>query len=535
MATDEHLTVLPAATGTPDPSTPVTRIQLDSRRVGPGEVWVALPGQRTHGAQHAAPALAAPAVAIVTDPAGAEILAAAGDPVDVPVLVTDDPRGTMARFAARLQGHPAERLLTFGMTGTTGKTTTTFLLQAALRAAGHRVGLLGTVGFRVDDRPLPGVGTTTVTTPESPDLQAILTAMVDEGADSLTMEVSSHALALQRVDGITFDVAGFTNLGVDHLDFHGDVASYFAVKATLFTPERARAAVINIDDEYGRVLAGNPQLPCTTVSLDDPEGADVGVVEQRYTDAGREVTFAVDGRRLTGVVSLPGEHNVRNALLALGMLHAAARTGHDIDLAAAVTGFAAAAVPGRMETVPLPDPPRRKGTAVRPAPRVIVDFAHTAQAVAAAGRALVVPIGVAMNRGSAAGPVVVVVGAGGDRDHGKRGPIGAAAAGAGDIVVVTDDNPRSEDPAVIRGEVLAGAQQAIDAGARATRAVDGGDRRAAIRIALELATPADAAPGTVLLLGRGHETHQETATGREPFSDGAEAVAQWQAITGAKR
>ena len=203
LVSDEALAV---AVGTVDDRL-VDGVVLDSRRAASGLLWAALPGARTHGARHAAEPLAAPVAAILTDPEGAEILA--GSRPDVPVLVSDDPRGAMARLAAQLYGHPAERLTTYGVTGTNGKSTTTFLLQAALRATGQHTGLIGTIGFRLDDDPVPGASSSTVTTPESTDLQAILASLVTAGANSLAMEVSSHALALQRVDGIVFDVAGF--------------------------------------------------------------------------------------------------------------------------------------------------------------------------------------------------------------------------------------------------------------------------------------------------------------------------------------
>src|SRR5699024_8822474 len=343
--------------------------------------------------------LAAPVAAVLTDAEGAEILASRG--AEVPVLVSDDPRGATARLAARLYGHPAERITTYGVTGTNGKSTTTFLLQAALRAAGQRTGLIGTIGFRLDDDPLPGATSSTVTTPESVDLQAILASLVSAGADSLAMEVSSHALALQRVDGIRFDVAGFANLGADHLDFHHDLASYFAAKARLFDPQLCRHAVLNGDDEYGRRLARQVAVPVTTVSLDAPDGsaerlpATVGVRRWEPTAHGSHAVFVVGDRELPAEIALPGEHNVRNALLALGMMVAAGVT----DLEAAVAGFARVLVPGRMEPVELPGAP----AAPRRTPRAYVDFAHTPQAVAAAGAAFA----------AEDAPVVVVVGSGG--------------------------------------------------------------------------------------------------------------------------
>lgn len=487
----------------------VTGIVLDSRRVTHGDVWVALPGVHTHGARFAAGPLSSGIAAVLTDSDGAALLGPGPHPV--PVLVSDEPRVTMARWAAALHGEPARRLTTYGVTGTNGKTTTTFLLQAALRAAGHSVGLVGTVGFRLDDAAVPGAVTSTVTTPESPDLQRILALMVDAGADALTMEVSSHALALRRVAGIEFDVAGFNNLGVDHLDFHHDLEDYFAAKALLFA--QCRQAVVNIDDPYGRRLLRLLEVPVTTVSVDDPSGADVAVTAWRPTSEGSDITLRIRGCHHRATVGLPGEHNVRNAALAAGMLAAGGLTGDALE--GALAGFAGVGVPGRMELVRLAP---REGRAT---PRVLVDFAHTPQAVDAAVRAVLAEDGTA-------GPVVVVVGSGGDRDPGKRAPIGAAAATA-DVVVVTDDNPRTEDPAAIRAAVLAGAETARTRGARARTVLDGGDRRRAIRHALEMASRS-AEPGTVLVLGRGHETEQLVGAGTVEFHDPTVVGEEWETL-----
>ncbi len=474
---------------------PVSGITLDSRLVRPGDLYVALPGRSHHGIEFSATAVGSGAVAVLTDPAGG---ATVPPQVGVPVVVVADPRRSMATVAAQVYGEPARAMTMFAVTGTNGKTTTTFLLEAALRGAGRSTGLIGTIGFRLDGRPLPGARTT-VTTPESPELQALLGYLRQEGADSVLMEVSSHALVLGRADAITFDVAAFTNFGRDHLDFHGDEESYFEAKASLFTAERTRAAVINIDDPRGvelvSRLAGVDTVRVVTVSLAAP--ADYRALAYGVGPDGRtEVTAQLGERTLDFTLALPGDFNVRNALTALAMVDL---VGGDLDRAAAALGDAT--VPGRMERVEL-------GPG---APVVYVDFAHTPQAVAAA-------LGAVGDRRR-----LVVLGCGGDRDTAKRGPMGAAAARAADVVIVTDDNPRSEDPTAIRAQVLDGARASIEAEGLATVLIDGGDRAAAIGLALESAGAGD----VVAILGKGHENGQQLADRSVPFSDAEVVLSAW--------
>jgi UDP-N-acetylmuramoyl-L-alanyl-D-glutamate--2,6-diaminopimelate ligase len=480
------------------PSTAAVRVSgitSDSRMVAPGDLYVALPGLTRHGAEFLPQALAAGAVAVLTDPQGRATI---GD-LGAPVVVVSDPRPLLGELAAEIYGRPAEALAMFAVTGTNGKTTTTFLLDAALRAAGHQVGIVGTIGYLLNGRPLESVRTT-VTTPESTELQGLLGYLRDGGADSVVMEVSSHALVLGRADAITFDVAAFTNFGRDHLDFHGDEESYFRAKASLFTQERTRHAVVNSDDPRGRQLiaairaAGEVGL--TTISLVDP-AADYSASSVRSEPDGRtRVEVRLPGRTLEFTLSLPGDFNVSNALTALAMLDAAG-----VDLDAAADGLASARVPGRMQRVGL-------GSG---APLVYVDFAHTPQAVTAALAAI------------SGQRRIVVLGCGGDRDSAKRRPMGAAAAAAADVVIVTDDNPRSEDPSAIRAEVMAGALAGQRAAARQVTVIDGGDRRSAIREALGLARPGDA----LAILGKGHEVGQEIGDRTLPFDDAAVVAEEW--------
>ena len=478
----------------------VSGITLDSRLVAPGDLYVALPGARHHGAEFVAAAVAAGAVAILTNPAGRPLAETAG----VPVVIRDDPRAAMASLAAEIYGRPAEAMTMFAVTGTNGKTTTTYLLEAALLALGHHTGLVGTIGYRLDGAVL-AAARTTVTTPESPELQALLGYLHEQGADAALMEVSSHALVLGRADAITFDVAAFTNFGRDHLDFHGDEESYFAAKASLFTPERARRAVINIDDPRGRQLVDRLQatgeLTVKTMSLSDP--ADYRATELRSGDDGRTAVSAVlAGRAVDFWLGLPGDFNVRNALTALAMVDLVYGDLTHAELSRAATGLGGASIPGRMERVDL-------GAG---APLVYVDFAHTPQAVAAALAA------------TGERRRIVVLGCGGDRDRRKRRPMGAAAAAGADVVVVTDDNPRSEDPSAIRAEIVAGAAEAVRTGRLSTQVLDGGDRRSAIRQALELARPGD----VVAVLGKGHEDGQELAGQVLRFSDADTVREQWR-------
>lgn len=471
---------VPLASLVPGASGVVTGVCLDSRRVRPGDLYVGLPGARTHGARFAADAARAGAIVLLTDAAGAALAADSG----LPVAVVADPRTAMAPLAAAVHGHPADHLEAFAVTGTNGKTSTVFLLEAALAALRRRVATIGTIGFRVDGRFLEAPRTT-ITTPESPDLQALLARMVAAGSDTLAMEVSSHALDLARVDAVGFTAAGFTMLGQDHLEYHHTMDAYFAAKAKLFTEGRTRHAVVNTADPWGaRLAAAVRDDGRATLTTTQASGADYRAeTASPRPDGGWEVRLAHPGGTTRFGLSMLGVFNVANAVTALAMVGAA---GLDVDAAAA--GLAAAHVPGRMQRVDL-GPGR---------PHVVVDFAHTPQAVASALGAL-----------PRTGRRIAVLGAGGDRDPSKRGPMGEAAAAASDLVIVTDDNPRSEEPAAIRAAVLAGAR------GHGAEVIDGGDRRSAIALALRTAVAGD----WVAVLGKGHETGQDIGGVISPFDD----------------
>jgi UDP-N-acetylmuramoyl-L-alanyl-D-glutamate--2,6-diaminopimelate ligase len=468
-----------------DGRTTVSGLTLGSSAVCPGDLYAAVPGTRTHGARFAAEAVERGATALLTDAEGADLVGQAA----VPMVVVESPRAVLGRAAAAVYGYPAERLTLVAVTGTSGKTTTTQLAAAAARTAGRRTAVIGTMGSWIDGEPVGGA----LTTPEAPDLHALFAVMVERGVDVCALEVSSHALVMGRVDGVVFDVAAFTNLGRDHLDFHGSVERYFAAKADLFSSRRARRAVVNADDPYGRRLSDTPEIPTRTTSATGREAdwtATVSRAEEWGT--GFDVT-APDGRRVSTAVHLPGAFNVSNALCALACLVEAG-----LDLQAAADGIAGAPdVAGRMQRVERGQPFS-----------VIVDYAHKPDAVTAALEAL---------RPVTDGLLTIVLGAGGDRDRGKRPMMGEIAGRLADVVIVTDDNPRSEDPDAIRAEIVAGARSSQPA----ARVLDVADRRAAIRRALASARAGD----TVLIAGKGHEKGQQVGDRVLPFDDASVAAA----------
>ena len=476
----------------------LTGVTLDSRRVRPGDLYAALPGFTTHGARFAAGAVASGAAAILTDPEGAALIGT----TEVPVLVVDDPRGRLGEVADRIYGHPSGALRTTGITGTNGKTTTAYLLDAALRGGGLQpTGLIGTVGIHIADEELPSARTT----PEAPDLHALLAVMVERGVRAVTMEVSSHALVLGRVDGVVFDLAVFTNLTQDHLDFHGTFEDYFEAKAGLFTPARARAALVCIDDVWGTRIAERARaagLPTQTYALD--AAADWRAVDLR-PDAGGGTAFRIlgpEGAELDTSAPLPGSFNVANALAAV-----AAAGHHGVEPAAAAAGIAlSGGVPGRMQRI-------STGSGVTG----LVDYAHTPDAVERAIEAA---------RRATGGRVIVVLGCGGDRDSEKRPIMGQVAAQGADLLVVTDDNPRSESPAAIRADIMAGVREVPRR--RRAEAQEIADRHRAIRTAVDLAEEGD----TVLVLGKGHEQGQEVNGVIIPFDDRVELRAALEEVHG---
>jgi UDP-N-acetylmuramoyl-L-alanyl-D-glutamate--2,6-diaminopimelate ligase len=466
----------------------ITGASHASGEVRPGDLYAALPGARRHGAEFIGQAAEAGAVAVLTDPAGRDAAVAAG----LPVLVVADPRAVLGDAASAIYGDPTSRLTMIGITGTAGKTSTAYLIEAGLRAAGLTTGLIGTVETRIGDLTVDSVRTT----PEATDLHALLASAVEAGVTAVVMEVSSHALAMGRVGGVRFEVGGWTNFGLDHLDFHADADDYFAAKAKLFDG-RCRVEILNADDP---ALTSLVKPETVTYSADGTESASWWASAIRPSAYGQRFTAHGPTGRVEAGVGLPGRHNVANALLALASL-----TAVGVDPATAARGVAACpGVPGRLEQVAVP------GEVLG-----VVDYAHKPDAIVAVLTAL---RELATARG---GRLVCVIGAGGDRDAGKRPVMGAAAARGADLVVVTDDNPRTEDPAAIRAAVRAGAEQA----GGAAKVIEVAGRRAAIDEAVRMAGPGD----VVAVLGKGHERGQEVGGEVLPFDDRVELTA---ALTG---
>jgi UDP-N-acetylmuramoyl-L-alanyl-D-glutamate--2,6-diaminopimelate ligase len=456
----------------------VTGITSGTAFVRPGDVFAGLPGTRTHGAAFAADAVARGAVAVLTDAAGHALV-----PDGVPTLVVDDVRSRLGPVSATVYGNPSAAMNVLGVTGTSGKTTTTFLVRAGVIAAGRAPALIGTVATMIAGQEIK----TGFTTPEAPEVQSLLAVMRERDVTDVAMEVSSHALAMDRASGIEFAVAGFTNLSQDHLDFHADMDDYFAAKARLFDG-RARRSVIVIDDEWGRRMAALAGSDAVTVSTTGDPAADWRAVDVRDTQSGG-TAFAVRGRaELDTGCAVPGRYNVANALLALAILSEA---GVPADVAA--PAIASATVPGRMERIEAGQPFL-----------AVVDYSHKPAAVDGALRAL---------RPLTTGRLIIVLGCGGDRDRGKRPHMGEIAARGADLLIVTDDNPRSEDPAVIRQAMLAGALAVPGSERGEVREI--GDRAEAIAAAVGEARAGD----TVLVAGKGHETGQEVAGTVHPFDD----------------
>ncbi len=463
----------------------VSDVQHDSRHAGPGVLFVAVPGSRADGHDFAAAAAAAGAAALLVE---------RQLPLEVPQLVVEDARAALPWAAAEVHGHPARSLDVVGITGTNGKTTVTYMLEAIARQAGVPAGVIGTIGASIDGTPVP-LGRTT---PESSDLQRLLRRMVDEGVRLVAMEVSSHSLAYGRVTGIEFDVAAFTNLSQDHLDFHHDLEDYFATKASLFQPEHARRAVVWLDEPWGERLAASTSIPVRTVGW-APDG-DVQVADLLLTGSGSRFRLVTGDGTIEVTLPLAGRFNAANAAVA-------ATCALELGVSAADIGAGLAhlpPVPGRFQRVDAGQPFT-----------VVVDYAHTPDAISAI---------VAEARRLATGRIIVVLGAGGDRDRSKRAMMGAAAATA-DLAVLTTDNPRSEDPAAILAEVAAG----VPAGAEVRTELD---RRRAITVAVETAAEGDA----VLILGKGHEQGQELGGGVVvPFDDLDVATAAVRARLGGER
>lgn len=456
--------------------TQVKGITHDNRDVKKGFIFAALPGQNVHGIKFAQAAIEAGALFVLTDSEGAAEFAG-------PCLVTKNPRRDMGLIARAIYGNTQSRLLSVGVTGTNGKTTTSTMITAMLHELQRKPVLIGTIGIKFADKLLPAKRTT----PESTELHQTLREAETAGCDSLVMEVSSHALELDRVVGMNYDVAIFTGLTQDHLDFHDTMDAYFFAKAKLFTAEFAKFAVINVDDSWGQKLARIVDIPSVTYGLSqtaDWYAKDVSIAlngKTTFTAVGPDSSHPIE-------LSMPGSFNIANALAAIAAINALT-----LDIESSFPALSKVQVAGRVERVEQGQPFV-----------VLVDYAHTPDAVE---RAL------AVARTCATGKVIAVLGCGGDRDASKRPLMGIAAAANSDIFVITDDNPRSEEPAVIRAAIRAGVESSTFAAK--VKVSEIGDRSAAITSAIALAGSGDC----VIIMGKGHETGQEISGVVYPFSD----------------
>ena len=467
----------PAPAGAED--TEVTGLAYDNRRVEPGALFFCVPGFTADGHDFAPAAVARGAVALVVERELAQ---------PVPQVRVESVREAMGPMAARFHGDPSARLRVCGVTGTNGKTTTAFLVRSLLEHAGRQTALMGTVKSVVGGHEREVARTT----PEAIDLQADMAEMLAAGDRFLSMEVSSHALELRRVDGIRFAAAIFTNLSRDHLDFHPDMEAYYRAKARLFElagAEQGTVSVVNADDPHGARLA-REHPEAVTFALDSP--ADYTARDVAWTAAGASFTLATPAGDAPVSLPLPGRFNVANALGAVAAVH-----GLGVGLAEIAAALpSVGAVPGRLEPVDEGQPFA-----------VLVDYAHTPDSLANVLDA---------TRALTRGRLVCVFGCGGDRDRGKRPLMGRVAHDRADVVLVTSDNPRSEDPEAIVAEVLAG----IDEPLRPGRLEAIVDRREAIERAVALARAGD----VVLVAGKGHEQGQELADGRKVAFDDVEVA-----------
>jgi len=455
-------------------SVSISGVSIDSHQVEAGDLFIAVAGAKVHGATYAGNAKLNGAVAVLTDEVGAVLI------TDLPVLVVGDPRAAAGAIAAWLHKEPMRDMFSVGVTGTNGKTTVTTLLYQIAMAASRQSGLIGTVETRIGDEVIESLRTT----PEAPELQSLVAVMRERHMRSVFMEVSSHAVSLNRIGGSHFDIAAFTNLSQDHLDFHADMDSYFAAKAALFNHKYADTAYINIDSSWAQKLLDIQELPVVRISRHAKsadwyfEGIENGL---------RSTSIAIRG---TGGIlietstKLVGDFNLDNLLMAIAISVA---SGIDpIDIAAITPSLTGAE--GRLEKVDL-------GQSFN----ALVDYAHSPDSVTSVLETL---------RKSTAGKVIAVLGCGGDRDRSKRPLMGAALLAGSDLAVFTSDNPRSEDPAQIINEMVSGLTLS-------TMSVIEIDRKRAIEIAVAAAEPGD----VVVILGKGHESGQEIAGVKHNFDD----------------
>ena len=460
----------------------ITGITLDSNDVIQGDLFVALPGANSHGSKFIDSAVANGAIAVLTD-------MSANVHAEIPVLRVNDPRLWVGVIADKFYRNPSSAINVFGITGTNGKTTTSYLLQQIWDFNNRNSGLIGTIETRIGDEIFPNKRTT----PEAPELQSIFAIMRERHNLNVVMEVSSHALALNRVEGTKFSVVAFTNLSHDHLDFHETMENYFQAKSRLFKYGFSEKAIINIDDSWGKRLFEETEIEKLSISTHDQK-ANWKIIDSSLADPSSpsksvvELTIAGPGGILLSIATpLIGDYNSANVLMALAL---AVESGID-PLSAANALSNAKGAPGRMESIEL----GQRFTAV-------IDYAHTPDAVSAALKAV---------RSSTKGRIIAVLGCGGDRDAAKRPLMGQALISGADLAIFTSDNPRSEDPLSILNQMHEGMKLTENHFVIV-------DRSEAIKFAIENAVEGDC----VLVLGKGHETGQEIKGKISPFDDRVE-------------
>jgi UDP-N-acetylmuramoyl-L-alanyl-D-glutamate--2,6-diaminopimelate ligase len=461
----------------------VTGVALSTAAIEPGDLYVGVPGRNAHGAGFASAAAEAGAVAVLTDEAGAELAADSG----LPVVVTQDARAALGAVAAWIYRTDENSATLFGVTGTNGKTSVVYLLNAILGQLGVVSGLSSTAERRIGDTAI----TSTLTTPEASELHALLARMREEAVRAVAIEVSAQALTRHRVDGIVFDVVGFTNLSHDHLDDYVAMDDYFQAKLELFQPDRSRRGVITVDSDWGRALVEQSRIPVTTLSTSPGAEAEwVMTVVEETIEHTAFVLEGPEGRRLSTQVPLLGAYMAANAALAIVML---VESGYDLEAIGAALdrdGGIDAFIPGRAERI-----------SGEQGPVVFIDYGHSPDAFLSTLAAL---------RKVTEGRIIMVFGADGNRDTTKRTDMGAIAARGSDAVVITDFHPRWEDPAAIRATLIDGARAAVPD----LDLYEVPDPRAAFRRALSLADEGD----VVLYAGPGHEDYQEVAGEHIPYS-----------------
>jgi UDP-N-acetylmuramoyl-L-alanyl-D-glutamate--2,6-diaminopimelate ligase len=452
----------------------ISGVSINAQKVVPGDLFIAFAGANTHGISYLEQAISNGAVAVLSDK---KIEAS------IPSFIHPKPREIVGTISAWLYGHPFESLKAVGITGTNGKTTTANLVKQIWQLNSIKSGLIGTLGVEIADDKLESARTT----PEADDLQAIAAAMVEQGCKNLVMEVSSHAIDQGRIKGAKYEVVAFSNLTQDHLDYHLSMENYFQAKANLFTTEYAKAAVINIDDSYGKKLSKQVKIPVVTVSRKDST-ADWYLAKAEIKNGLYQVEIkSKSGESLSENFALLGDYNLDNLLLAVAIANSA---GLSLDKIAS-TISKLQSVPGRLESVNA----GQKFTA-------LVDYAHTPDAVERV---------IATVKSATSGKIIGVLGCGGDRDASKRSLMGHALFNGCDLAIFTSDNPRSESAEAILKQMTAG----IDLGKKGLVEID---RKSAIDLAVENAQSGD----VVLLMGKGHESGQEVNSVVTPFDDRVE-------------